>query len=156
MEPKTRTAWNKTLAILNRRVQSEKMLGQKLQKKGFGQEEIRSALTKAKDYKLLDDRSYAEMLIKRELRKGYGPRRIQTGLFSHGISQPIIKDLFESMRLTSKENQEERLREVAAKKSSQAKTRDSLKFFRYLVSLGYDSDVARRVCKITQEGDEDV
>src|SRR3989338_8624046 len=98
--PNNKNAWQKTLAILSRRMQSEAWLSYKLKKHGFSDEEIQNAAQKARGYKLLDDQNYAEMLAKSEQRRGRSPQWIQSSLRAHGISKEITQETLNALNLT--------------------------------------------------------
>lgn len=71
---------------------TEKKARDMMKKKGFSSASIEYAIEKAKDYRYIDDRSFAERYIERKLSNS-GIAKIKSELAMHGISSKIISEL---------------------------------------------------------------
>ncbi len=91
----SRLAFNSAMFSLDMRDHSEKELRQKLSRK-FDDNAVNSAMDKLLDLGLVNDRRYAELLV-RELyeRKKYGKNRIKNELYKRGIASDTINDVIE-------------------------------------------------------------
>ena len=91
----SRLAFNSAMFSLDLRDHSEREMRNKLSRK-FDENSVNEAVEKLVDLGLLNDRRYAENLI-RELfeRKKYGKNRVRNELFRRGIASDIINDVIE-------------------------------------------------------------
>lgn len=87
-------AKNKLLSLLSYSGNSRKGFETKLKRYGFSPESIEYALDFAEEKKLINDESYAEVLIYElaEVKK-YGPVRIKAEALRHGVSKDITEEL---------------------------------------------------------------
>lgn len=87
-------AKNKLLSLLSYSGNSRKGFETKLKRYGFSPESIEYALDFAEEKKLINDESYAEVLIYElaEVKK-YGPVRIKAEAYRHGVSKEITEEL---------------------------------------------------------------
>ncbi len=72
---------------LSYRMQSRKLLRDKLLKKGHDEEATDYAIAWLDERDLLDDRAYAETLVRGYMRKGYGAMRIRQELWARGVGK---------------------------------------------------------------------
>lgn len=77
---------------LTKYMATEKKARDMMKKKGFSNASIEYAIEKAKDYRYIDDRSYAERYIERKLSNS-GMAKIKSELAMQGISSKIISEL---------------------------------------------------------------
>lgn len=91
----SRLAFNSAMFSLDLRDHSERELRNKLLRK-FDEASVNSAIEKLIDLGLVNDRRYAEMLV-RELyeRKKYGKNRVISELYKRGIDSVIINEVIE-------------------------------------------------------------
>lgn len=91
----SRLAFNSAMFSLDLRDHSERELRNKLLRK-FDEASVNSAIEKLIDLGLVNDRRYAEMLV-RELyeRKKYGKNRVRSELYKRGIDSVIINEVIE-------------------------------------------------------------
>ena len=91
----SRLAFNSAMFSLDLRDHSERELRNKLSRK-FDEASVNSAIEKLIDLGLVNDRRYAEMLV-RELyeRKKYGKNRVRSELYKRGIDSVIINEVIE-------------------------------------------------------------
>lgn len=87
-------AKNKLLSLLSYSGNSRKGFETKLKRYGFSPESIECALDFAEEKKLINDESYAEVLIYElaEVKK-YGPVRIKAETYRHGVAKEICEEL---------------------------------------------------------------
>lgn len=83
---------------------TEKEVTEKLSQKGFGEEEISEAIEFLKEYKYLDDESYASRFINDAVKlKKWGKTRIRMELLRRGISSDIVEKSIDEILLDSSE-----------------------------------------------------
>ena len=80
------------LYLLSRRPRTVREMEIALKKRGVEQGKIEEIIQKLKDWKYLDDRSYAEEYIRVKMRKIYGPAYIRTELLKKGIDRKVIDE----------------------------------------------------------------
>ncbi len=91
---------------LSYRMQSRKLLRDKLLKKGHDEEATDYAIAWLDERGLLDDKAYAETLVRGYMRRGYGAARIRQELWVRGVGKEdseaamrIFEPNFERMRI---------------------------------------------------------
>ena len=82
---------------LARREHTRVELQRKLRLKGYEQDEIDMALDKLIDQGLLSDRRFAEAFAGYRARSGRGPLKIEQELRQHGVDEPLIADVMQSL-----------------------------------------------------------
>ena len=87
----TRSVYDKALGLLARREHSERELKAKLALRGHAAGEAGEAIDRLKDQRYQDDGRFAGSLARRRAAQGYGPRRIEAELKSHGLGDPAIR-----------------------------------------------------------------
>lgn len=85
------SAYEQALRLIARRDHSEKELITKLSLRGHSSGETRAAVTRLREHGFLDDRRYAEGLVRSRVGQGYGPRRIDAELRTHGLAASAIR-----------------------------------------------------------------
>lgn len=81
----------------------------------------------------LSDEEFARWFIELKQRKNKSTKAIRSELFKKGIDRSMADQFLEH-----NETDEEALREIIKKKSSQSRYRDPIKLTRYLTSQGFD------------------
>ena len=79
--------------MLSRRPLSCKGLGDKLLEKGFPEPEVAETLQWLEALGYLDDREYAQWVIRSYRSRGYGPMRMRQELKRRGVSQELCEEL---------------------------------------------------------------
>jgi regulatory protein len=78
------------LRLLDVRERSRRELAGRLREKGFPPEEIEPELERLVEVGLLDDRRFACLRARALVRRGQGPRRIESDLRARGVSREDI------------------------------------------------------------------
>jgi regulatory protein len=134
-----RTAFNTVMDLLSRRDHSERELRRKLREREFTDEEIQSALEKAKDQKWMQaPQNLSEQFAGQLHRKNKGIHYINSTLAEKGLP-PVQRD--ESLEL------EKAIKLVKTKylNVSQMSREEKAKVGRFLASRGFDSSIVRKV-----------
>lgn len=84
------SAYDRALRQLARREQSRHELRQKLQKHGYGADEIDAALSRLHDDGYQSEARFAGMLARARIAQGYGPQRIRAELRSHAVDGSLV------------------------------------------------------------------
>lgn len=86
-----RSVYDKALGLLVRREHSARELKTKLAIRGHGGGEAAEAIDRLRDQHYQSDDRFAASLARRRAAQGYGQRRIQAELKSHGLGDPAIR-----------------------------------------------------------------
>lgn len=146
---------NTALRIIERAYKTEKEMRKRLSEKGYEQEEIDEAVNFLKEYKFIDDDSYVKLYIKEKI-KSYGSQKIKYSLINKGISKEVIEE--ELSNIESEEMKETALCLAEKKYKNLSKSeKDKFKLYnkicRYLISRGYEYDMAKSVTNKVLERD---
>ena len=142
LESEKATALDKTLTYITATQKTEKQIRDYLKKKGYLKAVVEYVVEKLKDYRFVDDADYAQTYAQNAgSRKG--KRLIKMELIKKGIKKEDVESAMETLEL---ETQEETALNILEKYlRSKEPTRENLsKAFRYLMSKGFDYDVARK------------
>ncbi len=90
-------ARQRALKILERRDVSRKMLVDRLVEKGASPEDAEEAADWLCGLGVVDDRRYAELLVRHYAGKGYGERRLRDERFRRGVPRELWEESLESM-----------------------------------------------------------
>lgn len=150
----TQEAFQKIVRLVRMREQASVTLRQRLAREGFSEEAIDGALARAVACGLVDDRRYADVLVRSRLSQGRGRRGIAAELASLGVDVSEV-DAFTEQELVGDDSEEiERAVAVLERKPPRSKNRRDAAY-RRLVQKGYSSAVAssaaRRWCELTVE-----
>lgn len=88
---------SKALQLLSYRAHSRKELHDKLLRKGAENDEIEEVLDWLTDQGFLNDRDYAEMIVRKYRRKAYERWRIRAELFKRGIDREIREEVLSEL-----------------------------------------------------------
>ena len=89
----TRSVYDKALGLLARREHSARELKTKLAVRGHAADEAAVAIDRLKDQQYQSDDRFAGGLARRRAAQGYGPRRIEAELKSHGLGDAAIREV---------------------------------------------------------------
>ncbi len=87
-----RSVYDKALGLLARREHSARELKTKLAARGHKADEAAPAIEQLQQRRYQSDDRFAASLARRRAAQGYGPRRIQAELKSHGMSEAAIRE----------------------------------------------------------------
>ncbi len=122
--------------LLGRRSYSERELADKLTEKGFTGEETAEAVLKMVDYGLVNDREYAEELVRIGLARGYSKRKILETLRNHGIDRDMARELTDGIT-----DQRQTVRELVSRKYGDITgfdKKEMAKVIRHLQQCGFE------------------
>ena len=142
LESEKSTALDKAMTYLTASQKTEKQVRDYLYRKGYLPAVVKYVLEKLREYRFVDDKDYAETYVENSSSKK-GKRLIQVDLYKKGIAKEQIEDAMESI---DDESQLSCASAIAEKyMRSKEPTRENFaKAFRYLMSKGFDYDVARK------------
>lgn len=142
-------AFQRVLRMLNASEQSSQKVRRKLEHAGYEEVTIERALDRARCCGILDDRRYAEMLVRSALSQNKGFRSVSIELEELGISLEEVSTYQEHQRRGDEDplaTDVMRAREVLRAHPPRAKNVRNAAF-RKLLAKGYDTDVACEVAR---------
>lgn len=144
-ESEVKSAFEKALDYLSRRMYSKKELFDKLTQKGFAKEVVQQAIEKLENYHYVDDRLFAKQFVQSNQKLS---KRILTGkLFQKGVSNDIIDEILEERT----DDEEYELCLIQAKKYLKSKEvltlNDLKKMQANLARKGFGFDNINKVCR---------
>ena len=146
------TALDAGLRLLGRRAHSRAELGRKLGRRGYTEDEVRSAVDRLVELGYLDDRAFAEGHVRRR-QVGLGPRALSAELSARGVDRQLADGALEGFddeaQLASATNLAERL----YGRRPHAGYREMLDAIGpKLLRRGFPSSVARAACRAVWAG----
>ncbi len=150
----SRLAFNSAMFSLDLRDHSERELRNKLSRK-YDEKSVDSALEKLTDLGLVNDRRYAEMLV-RELyeRKKYGKNRVRNELYKRGIDSGIINEVIEEYENEFETDNVKTIVDIIRKKyyNKLVDEKSRQKTVAALVRLGYSfSDIRQAMSEFSSD-----
>ncbi|MBQ7370157.1 MAG: RecX family transcriptional regulator [Clostridia bacterium] len=149
-------ALDKTLTYITATQKTEKQIRDYLYKKGYLSTVVEYVLEKLRDYRFVDDKDYAETYAKSYATRK-GKRLIKMELYKKGIKKEEIESALNEVD----EDTQIQTASGLVEKYMRSKTPDRqtlAKAFRYLVSKGFDYDVAKKALEnygeLLEEGEE--
>lgn len=133
------------LKIIERSYKTKKEMIKRLLEKGYALEEINETLKFLEEYNFINDESYAKAFIN-DRTKTQGKQKIKYALKNKGVSDEIIEEELSKLDM---EKEKENANILALKKYSILIKRESDKYklkekiIRFLISRGYDYEVAK-------------
>ncbi len=152
-ESEIKSAFEKSLDYLGRRMYSKKELNDKLIQKGYSKEVIEETIKKLEEYRYVDDKLFAKQFV--QSNKNLSKRVLQGKLILKGISSDIIPEIIGDR---TPESEFELCLTQANKylKSKEVNDLSSLnKMQASLARKGYDFDTIKKVCKQLIKFDSD-
>lgn len=137
-------AFDKAMGYLGRGSKTVKQMKDYLLGKGYPHKIVDYVVTKLQDYKYLDDTAYAKAYAEQNS-STKGARRIKQELEQRGISQTLAEDSSAQEQDFSQQNATILAQKYMRNKPCDIKTLAKLQ--RYLISRGYDFDVANGVIR---------
>ena len=130
-------AMEKAVKYISSTLKTTKQIRDYLKKKEYSQQTIDYVIDKMKEYKYLDDESYARTFVSTYSNK-YGKLKLIAALKSKGISDSVIDSVFNDEEL----EMEDSIKRVADKylKNKEINFETLQKLNRFLCSRGYDFD----------------
>ncbi|WP_433326288.1 regulatory protein RecX [Spirillospora sp. CA-294931] len=130
-------------------------LAEALRKKGVPDEVAEGVLARFTEVGLIDDEAFAEAWVRsRHSGRGLGKRALAAELRQRGVAEETLKDAVETV---DSEQEEQRARELIARKVAASRGVDPVKRTRRLVGMlarkGYPSGMAFRVVREALEED---
>jgi regulatory protein len=132
------------LRLLDVRERSRRELAGRLREKGFPPEEIEPEIERLTEVGLLDDRRFACLRARALVRRGQGPRRIDSDLRARGVSREDIAAALEAALEGARPA--ERMRELVVKRFGEgclghaAEPKLRARAQRYLLQKGFTPD----------------
>ena len=152
-ESEVKSAFEKSLDIVGRRMNSKKELITKLMNKGYSSEVCEKVIEKLEEYHYVDDILFAKQFVSSNGK--LSKRNLKEKLILKGISSDIILDILENRS----SDDEFDLCLNQAKKYMKGKSvetyEDLAKMQASLARKGFDFDTIKRVCKKVKDIDED-
>ena len=83
---------HRAVDLLSRREHSAQELSQKLQKKGFGENDIELAIIRLQEENLQSDDRFTESFVNERIRRGHGPIKIMHELRQIGVAENMVEN----------------------------------------------------------------
>ena len=152
-ESEVKSAFEKSLDYLGRRMYTKKELIERLTQKGYIKEVAERVIEKLEEYRYIDDKLFAKQFFQSN---GHLSKRVIQGkLIQKGVANDIISDIIEERTGES----ELELCLLQAKKYLKSKEvndiKDIQKMQASLARKGFDFDTIKKVCKITIKSEEE-
>ncbi|WP_040212038.1 recombination regulator RecX [Clostridium polynesiense] len=135
--------------IIEKSYKTEKEIEDKLILKGFDKETVEKIKALLKEYDFMNDEKYVKAFIKDNLKK-QGKRKMLYSLSNKGVEEGIIKKELDKIQ---KKDLEKYAEEIAYKKYSQLKKRESDKWklanklTSFMLSKGYEYEMVKDIVK---------
>lgn len=134
------SAFKRIVSLVNASEKSERIVRERLSRLEFQQSAIDSAVHKAKEYGLIDDTRYGEILVRSRVSQGKGSVGIERELADNGIDPLSIPGYPEEYALTP-DSEFDRALSLLERKPPRAKNAREAAY-RKLVQKGYPSSIA--------------
>jgi regulatory protein len=136
------SAKDRALLLLSVRWRSRQELRRRLRMAGFDEDEVDRALEDLEQVGLVEDRRFADELVRDQARRLSGNRAIRSNLLQKGVAREIVDAALEEA-----DGEDERARELAVRRAERLRGVEPEAAFRRLYGLllrrGYGSGVAR-------------
>lgn len=152
-ESEVKSAFEKSLDYLGRRMYTKKELIERLTQKGYVKEVAERVIEKLEEYRYIDDKLFAKQFFQSN---GHLSKRVIQGkLIQKGVANDIISEIIEERTGES----EFELCLLQAKKYLKSKKvndiKDIQKMQASLARKGFGFDTIKKVCKITVKSEEE-
>ena len=152
-ESEVKSAFEKSLDYLGRRMYTKHELLDRLLKKGYEKDVIEKAIEKLEEYHYVDDKLFAKQFA--QSNQKVSKRILKGKLMQKGVSNEIIPEIIESISPEDEYN----LCLEQARKYLKSKTvndiKDVQKMQASLARKGFDYDNIKKACKETLKYEED-
>ena len=139
-------AFKKIIDLVNASDKSEAAIRQRLSLKGFDEEAIESSVARAKEYGFIDDKRYADVLVRSRLAQGRGLVGIERELLSQDIDPDLLEGWPYEYGIDESSEIERALDFLQRKPPRSKNVRESA--YRKLVSKGYSTSVASSAARL--------
>ena len=145
-------ATEKALNYLSNRAKTKRQVKEYLEKKGYTEKTVLAVMEKLEEYKYVADENYAEDYV-RVYSSKKGKRLIAMELKQKGVSEEDMRSALDSI-----ENEEESALKIAEKylKFKEKSKENLLKCYKYLLSKGFDFDLAKQTIEKVKENEDDL
>ncbi len=132
-------ALDKALSFITKSKKTQRQVKEHLYSKGYTEQTVESVIEKMKDYRFLDDSDYA-LVYAKSYSKNKGKRLIEMELKRKGVSDDDMTEALENIG-----DQTDSAVAIAEKylKNKQKDKTNLLKCYKYLLSKGFEYDVAK-------------
>ena len=138
-------ALNYAFCLLKFRPRSEYELRQRLERKGFSEEQIRQTLGLLKQKGFINDEEFARMWVESRINKPLGLRRLREELRVKGISRDLITQILEQTQ--EKYSEEKLIQDAISRRLDRLKRLEPKKakqrLYLYLLRRGFSTDRVR-------------
>ena len=146
----SKLAYIQIVSTLNYGMKTEKEMIDKLKEKGYEEDAIQKAITKAKDYNLINDDYYIELYIKtKAIPAKWGEQKIISNLYKKGININDIK--LKISEVYDEEDKYDNAYSLAIKKLKTIKEADinkkKQKLNQFLLGKGYSYEIVSKIIK---------
>lgn len=137
--------------LLSKMLKTEKEIKTYLKQKGFDEFVINATLDKFKEYKIINDFTYADRYISSK-KSNYGKKRLKMELINKGVDDKTLDVAFKDF-----ENDFDAVMRLAVKymKNKMVDVKNLAKLSNYLLSRGFDYEEINSVVRKFKEGDID-
>ena len=144
-------ALEKALSFVTKSKKTQKQVKEHLYSKGYTEQTVESVIEKMKDYRFLDDGDYAETYA-RSYSKTKGKKLIEIELKKKGVSEEDMSEAIENIG-----DQTESAVNIAEKylKNKIKDKQNMLKCYKYLLSKGFEYDVAKSAIERLGHNEDD-
>ena len=144
-------ALDKALSFVTKSKKTQKQVKEHLYSKGYTEQTVESVIEKMKDYRFLDDGDYAETYA-RSYSKTKGKKLIEIELKKKGVSEEDMSEAIENIG-----DQTESAVSIAEKylKNKIKDKQNMLKCYKYLLSKGFEYDVAKSAIERLGHNEDD-
>ena len=152
-ESEVKSAFEKGLDILGRRMHSKSEISNKLALKGFSKEVVGEVIKRLEEYHYVDDRLFAKQFAQEN--SLLSKKMLSQKLFQKGISRDIIFEIIEDK--TPDDEFEQCMRQANKYlRSKQLKTREDVaKLQMSLARKGFEFEIIKKICAQLNLKDED-
>lgn len=139
-----RSALSQALALLARRAYSRAELTQRLQQKGYSDEDVAAALERVQEYGYVNDEEVAEAVFREAARRHKGPVWVARKLAARGVPEELAAPRVRRSESVARERARELLRKKRGGMAAGGlATRQKL--YRFLLGQGYPQSLARHL-----------
>ncbi len=142
-------AFKKVIALVNVSDRSERSLRQRLERDGFSEAAVDSAIARALDYGFIDDARFASVLIRSRLSQGKGVEGIRRELSTHGIDLDDVPGWPYEFEADDEDETQRALAYLEKHPTRSKNKRDGA--YRKLMQRGFSSSVASSVARVWSE-----
>ncbi len=146
-------AMGRALNFLGYRARSEKEVGDRLRRYGYGEETVEGVVGRLKELGYLDDEDFARLAAREKARR-YGPRRVSAELRRSGVDAEVARGAVEEAFAGGTES--ERARYAAARRYNRGgSTAEARRVYGFLMRRGYSAEVCAEVAREYREASDE-